>query len=74
MLKLSESRYYRYLKRKVMLDQDELLSGEIQKILDENPLQRHLRRAPDAARASEARRILRAAATDAPEARARLAV
>lgn len=37
MLKLSESGYYRYLKRKGRPDQDELLSGELQKILDESP-------------------------------------
>lgn len=36
-LEISESGYYRYLKRKDEPGRDELLSGEIQKILDESP-------------------------------------
>lgn len=36
-LELSESGYYRYLKRKGKPSRDELLSGKIQKILDESP-------------------------------------
>ena len=36
-LRLSESGYYRYLKRKSKPSQDELLSDEIQTILDESP-------------------------------------
>ena len=36
-LGVSESGYYRYLKRKDMPGRDELLSGEIKKVLDENP-------------------------------------